>query len=109
MKQRTPHVLLAVAVALLGVDLALRLSPQKAVAQEPTVWPPPPVPEPTVVSVTSEQIWSGSAVGGIPLPNWKITRAWSDGQVDIARVRFDSVVGCAVQHVCPPQVIIPGI
>ena len=110
-KQQTFSALLAVAVALLGVDLTIRLSPQEAVAQEPTVWPPPPVPEPTVVSVSSEQIWVGvgsSGIGGVARPSWRITRAWSDGQVDVARVVFNREFGCTVTQVCPPVVIIPA-
>ncbi len=102
-RQRTFSVLLAVAVALLGVDLALRLSPPKAMAQEPQVWPPPPVPEPTVVSVSSEQIWtSGSS------RSWRIIRAWSDGQVDSTVARFVPRESCSPVFVCSPVVIIPG-
>ena len=105
-RQRTFSVLLAVAVALLGLDLALRLSPPKAVAQdEPQVWPPPPVPEPTVVSVSSEQIWIPTSATG----SWRIIRAWSDGQVDVAVVRFSNFDSCTVIGVCPPEVVIPGI
>ena len=111
-RQRTFSVLLAVAVALLGVDLALRLSPQQVTAQEPQVWPPPPVPEPTVVSVSSEQIWfffGGSGTEEGPTRRWRIIRAWSDGQVDVAMVAFQNESSQFVSFVVPPEVIIPGI
>ena len=66
-KQRTTHTLLAVLVALLGLHLALRLSPPKAVAQdEPQVWPPPPV---EVVQISGA---SGS----------RLYRLWSDGTIE---------------------------
>ena len=110
MKHRTTPALLAVAVALLSVDLALRLSPQEAAAQEPEfrIFPEPPVPEPKVVSVTSEQIWfgSGSSVG--TTSRWKIIRAWSDGQVDAATVYFNTAFNPDVAEVSPPVVIIPA-
>ena len=66
---RTSSALLAVAVALLGVDLALRLSPPKAVAQEPTVWPPP---QPRLVGVTRD--------------GHTVLRLWSDGIVERRKI-----------------------
>ena len=75
-KHRTTHVLLAVAVALLGVDLALRLSPQEAVAQEPTVWPPPPVPPVQAVSIVVDNATF----------QHQIYRLWSDGTVEWNRI-----------------------
>ena len=109
-RQRTFSVLLAVALALLGLDLVLRLSPQEAAAQEPEfrIFPELPVLEPKVVSISSEQIWSGSAVGGIPTIRWRITRAWSDGQVDVSVVRFGDSSNCNVGGFCGPVVIIPA-
>ncbi len=70
MKHRTTHVLLAVAVALLGLDLALRLSPPNAVAQGP---PPPPL---EVV-----QISGAAAVSQYRRIN-RVYRLWSDGTVE---------------------------
>ena len=109
-KQRTFSALLAVAVALLSVDLALRLSPQEAAAQEPEfrIFPEPPVPEPTVVGVSSAQIFTGSVGGGYPNIRWRITRAWSDGQVDVSVVRFGDYTNCNVGGFCGPVVIIPA-
>ena len=72
-KQRTTHVLLAVSVALLGVDLALRLSPQEAVAQEPTVWPPPPV---RIIQISAAAYFTNSGHGD------RIYRLWSDGTIE---------------------------
>ena len=81
MKHRTTPALLVVAVALLSVDLALRLSPPKAVAQEPQVWPPPPV---RVIQV------SPSGGGGCP-----IYRLWSDGVIEWATF-IDMSMGCVL-------------
>ncbi len=53
MKHRTTHVLLAVAVALLGVDLALRLPPREAAAQEPELWAEPGRPAPRIVATAA--------------------------------------------------------
>ncbi len=68
-RQRTTHALLAVAVALLGLDLALRLSPPKALAQEPEVWAGPGRPAPRIVATAA------SASGNFNF----LVRIWSDG------------------------------
>ncbi len=108
-KQQTFSALLAVAVALLGVDLALRLSPQEAVAQEPTVWPPPPVPEPKVVAVSVDQQWQRSSPydpTSWSTTWWLVTRAWDDGQVDVTTMSMGG--SCPVPNPCGTEVIIPG-
>ena len=66
-RPRPFSVLLAVGLALLGVDLALRLSPQEATAQPGPPMEPPL--EPTVVSVSSEQIFTDTVGGGFPSSN----------------------------------------
>ena len=74
-KERTTHTLLAAVVALLGLHLALRLSPQEATAQvpaqEPQVWASLP---PQAVSFAVDDA------------NQQIYRLWSDGTVEWNRV-----------------------
>ncbi len=77
-KQRTTHTLLAVVVALLGLHLALRLSPPKAVAQEPQVWPPPPM---EIIQI------SAVAYDG-DYPVHRIYRLWSDGTIEYSQGYF---------------------
>ena len=103
MKRNLGSVLVVIVGVILAVDVAMRLAPQEAAAQ------PGLAVEPTVVSVTSEQIFTDTVGGGFPSTRWRIIRAWSDGQVDVALVRFSSYVSCNVNDVCPPEVIIPGI
>ncbi len=52
-RQRSFSVLLAVGLALLSVDIALRLSPQEAMAQEPQVWAGPGRPAPRIVATAA--------------------------------------------------------
>ena len=106
-RQRTFSVLLAVALALLGLDLALRLSPQEATAQP---GPPeePPV-EPRVVAVSVNQQWSSDIFGNTSVRFvWLVTRAWDDGQVDVTTMRLGTA-SCPVPNPCgTTEVIIPG-
>ena len=69
MKHRTTHTLLAVVVALLGLHLALRLSPQEAVAQEPELWAEAGRPAPKIVATAA------SAQGNFNF----LVRIWNDG------------------------------
>ncbi len=101
-KERTTHTLLAVVVALLGLHLALRLSPPKATAQEPQVWPQPPVVEPTVIA--------GAVIAPDPgrLGHW-LWRFWSDGQVDMNWALFEEHTPgteCNLLTQCGPVVVV---
>ena len=72
-KQRTFSVLLAVAVALLGLDLALRLSPSKATAQQPPWEGEPPV-----------EITQINGVGYYTYRDvHRLYRLWSDGTIEV--------------------------
>ena len=106
-QQRTTHTLLAVVVALLGLHLALRLSPQEATAQP---GPPeePPV-EPRVVAVSVNQQWSSDIYGNTRVRvEWLVTRAWDDGQVDVTTMRLGTA-SCPVPNPCGnTEVVIPG-
>ena len=73
-KERTTHALLAVVVALLGLHLALRLSPREAAAQEPelSVEPQPPV-RITHIAASSDSRTEIRA---------HLFRLWSDGTIE---------------------------
>ena len=75
-RQRTFSVLLAVAIVLLGLDLALRLSPRQAVAQEPP-WEGEPPPVQAVSIVVDTAPFNAKQ---------QIYRLWSDGTVEWNRV-----------------------
>ncbi len=86
----TVTTMLAVVAGMLGLNLIVRGSPT-AVAV-------PPVPEPTVVAGATLFI-DASAVF--------VTRFWSDGRVDLSRIREVNEL-CNFQTVCgPPFVVIP--
>ena len=111
-RQRTFSALVAVAVALLGLDLVLRLSPQEAAAQEPEfrIFPELPVPEPKVVSVSVGHDLVGCSNGPCASGAYRIFRSWLDGQVDMTWAVFGiHSEPCTLLNQCAPVVVIPGI
>ena len=109
-RHRTTHAILAVIAFLLAAHLAVWLSGNEAYAQDPSHLHGP-TKEPTVVGVSAEQMWfnQGDGRANVQTGMWKIVRAWSDGQVDIAQVVFDSAGGNDVDSILPPVVVIdPG-
>ena len=80
-KQQTFSALLAVAVALLGLDLALRLSPREATAQP---GPPEPPPVQAVSIVVDTAPFNAKQ---------QIYRLWSDGTVEWNRVNIARLCG----------------
>ncbi len=93
-KQRTTHVLLAVVVALLGLHLALKLSPPKAVAQELEVWPPPPV---EIIQISAVGYFWGS--GHVN----RLYRLWSDGTIEHTRQGCSDFPGTWCQWQVVPE------
>ncbi len=75
MKHRTTPALLVVVALLLALNLAAQLPWPTAHAQEPQVWPPPPVEIIQISSVTT----------GFNNDVQRIYRLWSDGTIDYNR------------------------
>ncbi len=90
-KHRTTHALLAVVVALLGLHLALRLSPREATAQEPEFNVDREFnvePEPPAVRVIQIEPSEGN----------DFYRLWSDGVIE--RNRFENLNPCSGDPWC---------
>ncbi len=72
-KHRTIHALLAVVALLLALNLAAALPWPTAQAQEPQVWPPPPL---EVVQISGVGYHTGSRSIDV------LYRLWSDGTIE---------------------------
>ena len=101
---KTPTTVLLVVIAvLLAANLFVNLPPQEATAQphRPVANLFNPPPEPTVVSVSLEQLWTASG----PTRDFRIVRAGGDGEVDVSQGRFASATSCVIDLICPPEAV----